>query len=64
MYIDHSDLIRKQFTSGNLYKLAVQVATGTEELYKLQLLQNLNLYITYIPNKRGLTKLVVHEEIW
>ena len=35
-------------TSCNLYKVAVQVATCTAELYKLQLVQNLNLYITYI----------------
>ena len=35
-------------TSCNLYKLLVQVATCTAVLYKLQLVQNLNLYITYI----------------
>ena len=34
--------------SCNLYKLLVQVETCTGFLYKLQLVQNLNLYITHI----------------
>ena len=34
-------------TSFNLYRFLVQVATCTGFLYKLQLVQNLNLYITY-----------------
>ena len=32
-------------TCCNLYKVAVQVATCTADLYKLQLVQNLNLYM-------------------
>ena len=42
------NLYSQSCMSCNLYKLLVQVATYTGFLYKLQLVQNLNLYITYI----------------
>ena len=43
-------LVQAVCTSCNLYKLFVQVATCIDFLYKLQLVQNLNLYIKYIYN--------------
>ena len=36
-----------KFCTSNAYKLLVQVTTCTDFSYKLQLIQNLNLYITY-----------------
>ena len=54
-------LYRQSCTSCNLYKLFVQVATCTGILYKLQLIQNLNLYITYIYVTGKLCNQAFHE---